>query len=180
MRKISLVLIIASLSALLAVAAFAQSNPKAESSSSDKSLVWHKYDKALELAAKQDKHVMVFFTTSWCGYCKKMKKSTFTDNDVYKIMSGDFVLAVVDGDSQNKVKVTDRDGIVREITERQLSRSYGVKGFPTTLFLKPDGTAIAPISGYRGADEFALVLRFISTDSWETMSFSDFAKKEKS
>ncbi len=146
---------------------------------SDNSLKWLKYDAALEKARKEDKPVMVFFTTSWCIYCKKMKKFTFTDADVHSVMSNDFVLAVVDGDSKNKVKVIGKEGEVSEVTEQQLTKAYGVKGYPTTVFLKSDGSTIAPISGFLPADRFLLVLKFISTDAYEDMSFQAFTQKQK-
>ena len=95
-------------------------------------------------------------------------------------MSNDFVLAVVDGDSKNKVKVAGKEGKISEVTERQLSKIFGVKGYPTTVFLKSDGTKIAPISGFLPADRFLLVLKFISTDAYEEMSFQAFTQKQKS
>jgi len=159
--------------------AIAQTAKKGQADESDSGLKWLKYDKALELGKEQNKHVLVYFTTAWCGYCKKMKKTTFTDPEVMKLMNGDFVLAVVDGDSKSKLKVTDKDGKAQEMTEQELTRAFGVRGYPTFIFLKPDGTTIAPISGYLPADQFELALRFISTDSWEKMSFKEFAAQQK-
>lgn len=157
----------------------AQTAKKGQADKSDSGLNWLKYDKAIELGKKQNKHVLVYFTTSWCGYCKKMKKTTFTDPKVMELMNGDFILAMVDGDSKNKLQVNDKDGKPMEMTEQELTRAFGVRGYPTFVFLKADGTTIAPISGYLSADQFELALRFISTDSWEKMSFKEFAAQQK-
>lgn len=177
MKKSALVILILCFVLGTWVLSSGQSGSKA--AKTNKTLEWLKYDIALEKAKKENKPVMVFFTTSWCHFCKKMKKTTFTDDNVYSLMSDSFILAVVDGDSKNKVKVTDKEGTVSEKTEKQISRAYGVKGYPTTVFLKPDGATIAPISGFLPADQFLMVLRFISTDAYEEMSFQAFTKKQQ-
>jgi thioredoxin-related protein len=148
--------------------------------SASKELVWHKYDEALDLAKKANKHVLVYFTTVWCGYCKKMKAMTFVDPSVADLMSNDFILAKVDGDSKDKLKVVDKAGTMSEVTEQQLTRAYRVTGYPATIFLKPDGTNLVTIPGFRQPDEYGLYLRFISTGSYEKMSLKEFSDKEKS
>jgi len=179
MRKSAIVFMVGILVISFTIYATAQTGSKGQASKDEKALTWHKYDRALELAKEQEKHVMVFFTTSWCGYCKKMKKTTFTDPKVLALMTGKFILAVVDGDSKNKLNLTDKEGESLVMTEQQLSRAFGVKGYPTTIFLKADGTTIAPISGYWAADQFEIALRFVSTDSYEKMSFKDFATQKQ-
>lgn len=178
MKKSAIIFAVGMLVLSFTIYATAQTGAKGQTSDA-KALTWHKYDKALELAKDQNKHVMVFFTTSWCGYCKKMKKTTFTDPKVLALMTGEFVLAVVDGDSKYMLNLTGKDGKPLEMTERQLAQAFGVKGYPTTIFLKPDGTTIAPISGYWAAEQFEIALRFVSTDSYEKMSFKDFAAQKQ-
>jgi thioredoxin-related protein len=178
MKKIALALFVGILVLGLIIHAVGQTGSKPSASSAPKgNLVWHKYDEALDLAKEEDKHVLVYFTTAWCGYCKLMKKTTFTDPDVFALMSNEFVLAKVDGDSRSKLKVADKDGNLIELTERQLARSLGVRGYPTFFFLKPDGTGIAPISGYWKAEQFEVALQYISSGSYETMQFKDFSAK---
>lgn len=179
MRRSAIAIMVGLLIICVVSVAFAQTAKKGQAEESDSGLKWHKYDKALELGKEQNKHVLVYFTTSWCGYCKKMKRTTFKDPKVMELMNGEFILAVVDGDSHNKLNITDKDGKPMEMTERQLTRAFGVRGYPTFIFLKSDGTTIAPISGYLPAAQFELALRFISTDSWEKMSFKEFAAQQK-
>ncbi len=136
MKKSALVILI--LCFVFGTWALSAGQSGSKTTKADKSLEWLKYDVALEKAKKENKPVMVFFTTSWCGYCKKMKKSTFTDDNVYSVMTESFILAVVDGGSMYKVKVTDKVGKASEITEKQLSRAFGVKGYPTTIYNIPE------------------------------------------
>jgi thioredoxin-related protein len=179
MRRSAFAILVGLLIVSIVGVSLAQTAKKGQAEEDQSGLTWLKYDKALELGKEQNKHVIVYFTTSWCGYCKKMKQTTFKDPKVMELMNGNFVLAVVDGDSKNKLDVTDKEGKHIEMTEQELTRAFGVRGYPTFVFLKSDGTTIAPISGYLPADQFELALRFISTDSWEKMSFKEFAAQQK-
>ena len=42
-------------------------------------ITWHSYDEGLVLARETDRPIMINFTTKWCGYCKKMQRTTFKD-----------------------------------------------------------------------------------------------------
>ena len=167
---------------VLALAYFAAGQTDSKSDTSDaraRELKWYKYDRALEIANENDKHVFVFFTTAWCSYCRKMELSTFPDPEVFALLTEKFTLAKVDGESRNTVKVADKDGKMVDISERQLTQSLGVRGFPTMVFLKSDGTGIAPLSGYLTAEQFAMALKYISSKSYETMTFSDFITRQR-
>ena len=178
MRKPVSLLIVVSFLLISAVMpaerALSQSVAAQSSKSSSQSLIWRNYDEALSLAKKEGKHIMVFFTTSWCVYCKKMKKDTFTDPDVMKIMKDRFVLATVDGDSKSIVHFGGK-----EVTEKELAQLYGVRGYPTMVFLKPAGDGIAPISGYRDAKFMVTLLDYVGSSSYDKMTLQEFAQQRK-
>jgi thioredoxin-related protein len=139
----------------------------------EQGIKWLKYDKALELAKKEGRHVLVDFETKWCGYCKKMAATTYRDSGIVATLNKYFALAKVDGDSYDLVKLSDG-----EITEKGLTRQYSVTGYPTTWMLEPDGTKIAPVRGYVDAVRFQYILDYIYTNSNEKMSFKEFVEQE--
>ncbi len=135
---------------------------------------WMKYDQALEKARSENKHILVNFTTSWCGWCKKMKATTYEDAVVLSSIDKDFVCAKVDGDSYDVVSLSDGD-----ITEKGLTRQFGVTGYPTTWFLEPDGSHIAPAPGYVDATAMTYILDYVSFNLNELMPFSDYVARRK-
>ncbi|MCP4720250.1 MAG: thioredoxin fold domain-containing protein, partial [Desulfobacteraceae bacterium] len=58
-----------------------------------------------------------------------------------------------------------------------LSNEWKVKGLPTLWFLESDGEKIDSIPGYLDADQLLLILKYIHTKSYNTMSFQDFMKQ---
>ena len=134
---------------------------------------WQKYDTALELAQKEKRHVLVNFTTKWCVYCKVMDTTTYVDSTVVNTLNEKFVLAKVDGESYDMVSLPKGD-----ITEKGLTRQFGVRGYPTTWLLEPDGSKIGPMTGYIDTATMKYILKFVSENINEHMGFREFVEQE--
>lgn len=97
------------------------------------------YKKGLEIAKKKNKPVLLDIVAEWCGYCQKMQKEVYPSRSVQKLLKR-FVLIRVDGEKQEKV-----------------SKKYGVRGFPTIVFLESNGKKIFINNGF--LDENKLKIR---------------------
>jgi len=97
------------------------------------------WNEILALAKKENKPVFLDISASWCGYCKRMKTDVFTEPEVAKLYNTTFINVSVDGEKG--------EGI-------QLVKKYGVKGYPTFVFLNPDGSLSFQTSGYHNKEEF--------------------------
>ncbi|MGB9587632.1 MAG: thioredoxin domain-containing protein [Armatimonadota bacterium] len=87
------------------------------------SLVWYEWnDDAFEKAQIEDKLILLNITASWCHWCHVMDRSTFSDSRVIDLLNERFVPIRVDADRRPDIQ--DR---------------YLLGGWPTTVFLIPDG-----------------------------------------
>jgi thioredoxin-related protein len=137
------------------------------------SLTWHKYDEGLAKAKKEKKHILVDFYTNWCGWCKRMDKYTYEDEEIKKVLKENYVAIKVNAESKEEVEV---DG--KKITERDLARKFSVRSYPITWFLKHSAERIAPYYGYADAKAFLKVLTFIKDDLYDKMSFEEYLKNQ--
>jgi thioredoxin-related protein len=80
---------------------------------------------------------MVFVTTTWCGWCKKLAEENFNDPEVKKLLEENFVCVIVDGD-----------------TEKETAKKFGVRGFPHIIFQSQQGDVLEECKGYRPVDKF--------------------------
>jgi thioredoxin-related protein len=109
---------------------------------------WLPFDQALAKAKAENKNLFVDLTASWCGWCKKMEKETFSQPEVIEMVNKNFIPARVWGDSDNKLDIQGY-----KISERDLATSaFQVTGYPTFYFLCPDGKGYSRIIGYRPKD----------------------------
>jgi len=176
MRKTAIFLFLA---LLLTSSIFAQkekdkANPNPKEKIVDTTqITWLPYDEGIAKARENGKKILVNFTTSWCGYCKKMNREVFSSPDAIKLINNNFIPIKVDGDSQNELNI---DGY--KITERSLTKAeYKVTGYPTYWLLTSETERLAPIKGYRPKDTFLDMLSYISDDAYKSMTFDEYLAK---
>ena len=100
---------------------------------SQEKLIWHTdVNEALEIAIKENKKVMFFFTGSdWCGWCIKLQKEVFNTQDFAK-WSNDIVLVELDFPKRTPQKEK------LKVQNRQLQSMFKVRGYPTVHFVSPE------------------------------------------
>jgi len=95
------------------------------------------WEDAQTQARASNKLIMIDFFTDWCGWCKRLDAETLRHESVVKAAE-----AVV------SVKVNaEKEGV-------ELARRFGVRGFPTVLFVDAEGAVAGRIVGFRPAPAF--------------------------
>jgi len=95
------------------------------------------YDQALARAGDENKPILVDFYRDWCGWCKKLDAETYGNETVAAFLNESFICLKVDAEEHV-----------------DLAEEYDVVGYPTILFLSPDGEEIGRIAGYKPPDKF--------------------------
>ena len=103
------------------------------------------FDKAVEIAKKENKDLLVDFTGSdWCGWCIKLDNEVFSHEEFLSAVESDYVLVALDfpRKEENIAKVPNME------RNRALQTKYGVRGFPTVLLMNSDGLVYGK-TGYK-------------------------------
>ena len=153
--------------------ATAKKTAKTDAAIEHEGVEWLNYDAGIAKAKKEGKPIVIDFYTDWCGWCKKMDKSTFQDDKVVDYLKNNFVTIRVNGESQSMVSHKGE-----KLSERLLTKAYGVRGFPTFWFLDSEGKQIGPAPGYKATDAFLNLLEYVGGNHYKTMSFENFVKSK--
>jgi thioredoxin-related protein len=121
------------------------------------------WDQALRRAKKEDKPVILYFFTLYCSYCQAMDKEVLAEKEINTTLKKNVVYLRID--------VEKRD---------DLARFYGVRGYPTTTFLEPNGQQIIQIPGYIEKSSFKKLLAFVKGKHYKTMNLKEFLRKHAS
>jgi thioredoxin-related protein len=62
---------------------------------------WMTIEEAELAVKKQPKKILIDVYTDWCGYCKKMDKTTFQDKDMINYLNKEFYCVKMDGEDKN-------------------------------------------------------------------------------
>lgn len=89
------------------------------------------FEEAIEMAKEEDKLVFVDFYTVWCGPCKKMEKEIFPQAPVGELYNREFINVKLDAEREGK----------------EAAEKYQVTGYPTMLFINPEGEVIFKETG---------------------------------
>jgi thiol:disulfide interchange protein DsbD len=98
----------------------------------------------LAIAKKEKKPVMVDFYAEWCGWCKKLDKTTYLDQKVIGL-SKKFICVKVD---------TDKD--------QESPAKYGVRGLPTIVFFNSKGEVTKQAVGYQDGAALSAIMEELS------------------
>ncbi len=147
-----------------------KNNPRKKVTSAN-TIDWLRYDTGINKAAEDGKYVLVYFWRHGCGWCKKMEQDTYANEEVMDIVNDYFIPVKVNagsGDSYNT-----KDG---RISTRQLVNRFRIRGFPTSCFLKPDGSVLTCQPGYVPPQKFETILRYIGEEHYKDESFQEYIK----
>lgn len=91
------------------------------------------FEQALKEAAKKKRIIFVDAYTSWCGPCKMMNNSTFKDKTAGEYFNANLI--------SMKIDMEQGEG-------PQFAMRYGVRAYPTLLFINHKGEVVHKVLGY--------------------------------
>lgn len=108
------------------------------------SISWYNLEEAQLMAKEQPKPIFIEFTAKWCGWCKKMDKTTFSDNKVVKALNENYYAVKVDFDSKELINFRGKD-----YTGKELAEQFGIEGLPTMIYVPKSLKGSEKIVGYK-------------------------------
>lgn len=140
-----------------------------------KEIKWHNFPDALAKGKAENKMIVVDFYTDWCTWCKVMDEKTYGNEKVMDFAAKKLVMSKVDAESKAKTSYKGK-----QLSYRELSAGFGVRGYPATIFLTPQGEFITHVSGYIKPDKFIPILEYLEGGHYKDLKFEEFlAKRDK-
>ncbi|QDH80451.1 DUF255 domain-containing protein [Echinicola soli] len=132
---------------------FAQEKPE---------IKWHSFQEATALNEEIPKMLIVDVYTDWCGWCKKMDKETFTDEQVISYLNENFYAVKLD--AENNGEKFEFKG--QEYTEASMAKAMRVSSYPNFVIIDSAMENITQLPGYRKPEAFindlkATIERFV-------------------
>ena len=136
---------------------------------------WMSYNDAVKAAKKEPKKIFVDVYTDWCGWCKKMDKTTLKDPLITGYLAENYYTVKLNAESDKTVTFQGK-----EMTERELARDvFKISGYPSTVYLEADQKIIQPIPGYMDVKTLDKILHYIGEDHYKDTSWEQFQMSYK-
>jgi len=146
---------------------------------------WYSFEEAFELNKKNPKKIFVDVYTDWCGWCKKMDQTTFTNPYIIKYMNQNYYPVKLDaerGDTvtlDGKMYLNPSPGARRSSHQLAISLLQGKMSYPSYVFINEKNEWLTVVPGFMKPKAFEPVIRFFGDGDYLNKSWEEYTKTFK-
>jgi thioredoxin-related protein len=148
----------------------------------DKEIHWVNFDEAVKLNKKHPKKIFIDVFTEWCGWCKKMDATTYTDPEIISYINKNFYPVRLDAETGDTFHFNNHTffnekphtrGYTNELASSLLD---GKLGYPTTVYMDENFSRLTYLQSYASSADLMPILKFFGENKYKTMKFEDYKK----
>ncbi len=128
------------------------------------------YDDGIRQARHEGKKIFLYYGRHGCGFCEKTNKETFSDAEIYRLFTENYVLVYVDAEGTRRLTLPTGE----RITELQFGARMKALVTPIFMYLEPDGRKILSIPGFQTVNEFKDYDRYVRGGHYQKTSLAQF------
>lgn len=135
----------------------------------------YSFNDGLAQAKANNKKVLISIYIDSDSWCEKMQ-SVYSNDNIKNYINSNFVFVRLNGQGTEKCNYNGK-----QYTSSELSKLLGATGYPTHVFLDPDGSIIkykyngevcSNYAGYVDAAEFEKILKYFATNQYKDTDLS--------
>lgn len=144
----------------------------------DSAVNWLTWEEAMSKSKVAKKKLLVDVYTDWCGWCKRMEATTFSQEHLVKYINENFYPVKFNAEAKQDILFNGRTfkfikSGMRGYHELAAEITRGRLSYPTIVFMDENLEVIQPIPGYKDANEFEVIVTYFGQNEhkktpWET------------
>jgi thioredoxin-related protein len=143
---------------------------------------WLSFEEAVARKESEPRKLLIDIYTDWCGWCKKMDKTTYADPKVIELINTYFYPVKLNAEQKTPITfdnhtfnfvASGRRGyhqLAAALTNNKLS-------YPTTVFLTRNNEIIQVLPGYMTAENILPILEYFGADHFRSTPWTEFQEK---
>lgn len=128
--------------------------PAKETSSATTEIEWLTIDEAQARQAQEPRPMFVDVYTDWCGWCKRMDRDTFSNEEVVNYVNSNYYAVKLNAESTDEVTYKGST-----MSQTSLARTWKVSGYPTIVLINAEMSLVQAKPGFRKPNGFMSMLR---------------------
>ena len=164
---------------LICLSIFIARFSNAQVTKSTEAVQWLSFEDAVSSNTNSPKKIFIDMYTNWCGWCKRMDATTFTNPQVAAYMNEHFYSVKLNAETKDSIFFKDKYFQYKpEYKSNELAAIMmnGQMSYPTSVYLDGESNLIGPVPGYLTAEQFLPILKYFAEDFYKTISWDDYQK----
>lgn len=133
---------------------------------------WYSLKEAIEMNREEPRKFMVDIYTDWCGWCKRMDATTFSNEKVATYVNAHFYAVKFNAEMKDSLTLGERtyhfiDNGRRGYHEVAAILTKGRLSYPTIVYLDEELRHIAVEPGYKTADQLSQKLIYFKEEKYK-------------
>jgi thioredoxin-related protein len=144
---------------------------------------WLTMEEAAARSKKKPRKIFIDVYTDWCGWCKKMDKTTFSETEIINYINKNYYAVKLNAEGKEPITLNGKTYTFKpEYRSHELAIELlqGQMSYPTTVYLDEKFNLLAPVPGYLSASDLGNILKYYAGDHQKHMTFDEFLKLPKS
>ncbi|MCF2875286.1 MULTISPECIES: thioredoxin family protein [unclassified Tenacibaculum] len=145
---------------------------------------WLTFEEAMAKNKVNPKPILIDLYTDWCGWCKKMDKTTYKNEVIVKYINDNYYAVKMDGEGREDISF---QGKTYKFVQQGRSKYHelaaaimkGKMSYPSTAFFNEKEQLIQTVPGYMPKERFEKVLAFFNNGNYKKTSWKEFEKNFK-
>ena len=139
---------------------------------------WITLEDAAAKIKKEPRKVIIDVYTDWCGWCKKMDQSTFTNPAVAEYINANFYAVKLDAEGKDPITI---NGKTYKYNPKYRSHEVAVTllsgqmSYPSTVYLDEKMAILAPVPGYLDAAAMKSLLTYFGDNHYKKKSYQKYS-----
>ncbi|MBL4715056.1 MAG: thioredoxin [Bacteroidetes bacterium] len=140
---------------------------------------WVTIEDAVKKNKETPKKIFIDVYTTWCGWCKKMEKTTFQDPQVVKYLNDHYYSVKLDAERKDTIMF---NGKPHTFNAGYKSHELAVKmldmrmSYPTTVYLDENNNRIGKRPGFLDASKLLMILTYYGENHHKEITFEKYQK----
>lgn len=141
---------------------------------------WMSFTEAMEKSKTEPKKIFIDMYTDWCGWCKKMDASTFSDPQVAAYINEHYYAVKFNTEKEGPITVNDSTYTINTKYGRRGTHELAVRllngklSYPTFVFLDERFNILSPVPGYQQVSQIEPILKYFGEQHYLNESWKEY------
>ena len=140
---------------------------------------WLSWEEAIEKSKKDKKKIFIYVYTEWCGWCKKMDKTTFSEDHIARYVNANYYAIKFDAEMKTPVTLKGKtynyiksgNSGYHELAAFILQNKMS---YPSMIFMDEDVSIIQAIPGYQDNVTFEMIITYFGGNSHKSIPWHKY------